>query len=324
MMKQVIWLINSIINCYATCSHLYGAQPCTFLPAPPGKTPPCARPGYTYCEHPDQYPGQLINYLAKKWKYDHLTLFSSESQEEFSSYYYPSPSGPVYGPPNYHPPKITAPEPIYIPKPQYPFQENNINYIPQNFTGYPEGPARYNTPNHYTGRPIYYNQPYQQNLEPVPYGQYNNLWKRSLLNNYQRFKRSLRYKRMPKIYSEEKYSNHTNNIRTRRQTGTNQRQLCQVRTQYIVPRAALNNKGNWMYIVNMPEVDSKLHNLLKVKFVCNSQVCDGICNLPDGFSSRCEQRYVQKRLVALEAGGNQLYTDIFWFPSCCVCTISNS
>ncbi|KAJ8966714.1 hypothetical protein NQ314_003367 [Rhamnusium bicolor] len=55
-----------------------------------------------------------------------------------------------------------------------------------------------------------------------------------------------------------------------------------------------------------------------------SQTCSGICSLPQDYTSRCEQKYVQKRLVALEGGGNQLYTDVFWFPSCCVCTISNS
>lgn len=55
-----------------------------------------------------------------------------------------------------------------------------------------------------------------------------------------------------------------------------------------------------------------------------SQACSGLCSIPQGYTSRCEQRYVQKRLVALEGSGNQLYTDVFWFPSCCLCTISNT
>lgn len=35
---------------------LYGAPPCTFLPAPPGSTPTCAGPGRTYCERLEHYP----------------------------------------------------------------------------------------------------------------------------------------------------------------------------------------------------------------------------------------------------------------------------
>lgn len=53
-----------------------------------------------------------------------------------------------------------------------------------------------------------------------------------------------------------------------------------------------------------------------------STVCSNICQLPNGYSSRCEQKYVQKRLIALNADGTNLYTDTFWFPSCCACTIA--
>lgn len=35
---------------------LYGEPPCIFVPAPPGQTPHCARPGTTFCEHVANYP----------------------------------------------------------------------------------------------------------------------------------------------------------------------------------------------------------------------------------------------------------------------------
>lgn len=35
---------------------LYGAPPCLYVPAPPGQTPACAKPGKTYCENVPQYP----------------------------------------------------------------------------------------------------------------------------------------------------------------------------------------------------------------------------------------------------------------------------
>lgn len=47
--------------------------------------------------------------------------------------------------------------------------------------------------------------------------------------------------------------------RRRRQAVTpNTQTLCSVRTEFIPIRAALNNKGNWKYVVNMPNNMSQL------------------------------------------------------------------
>lgn len=59
-------------------------------------------------------------------------------------------------------------------------------------------------------------------------------------------------------------------------------------------------------------------------FKTRSSQCSNLCQLPNGYNSRCEQKYVQKRLLSLSPGGERLFTDTFWFPSCCVCTLSNS
>ncbi|XP_063360933.1 protein spaetzle 5 isoform X1 [Cydia amplana] len=104
--------------------------------------------------------------------------------------------------------------------------------------------------------------------------------------------------------------------RPRRQApGTEE--LCRVRTDYITPRAALNNKGSWRYVVNMP---NNMTQLVRAE-ICTSSQCSNLCSVPVGYSSRCEQKYIQKRLVALESSGQSLYTDVFWIPSCCQCTI---
>ncbi|XP_055688246.1 protein spaetzle 5 [Lutzomyia longipalpis] len=108
-------------------------------------------------------------------------------------------------------------------------------------------------------------------------------------------------------------------LRNKRQA-FDQDALCQVRTQFIQPQAALNSKGNWMFVVNQVET---ARQLVKTE-TCASTVCSNICQIPPGYNSRCEQKYVQKRLVALDANGQRLYTDTFWFPSCCVCTISQN
>ncbi|CAH2107010.1 unnamed protein product [Euphydryas editha] len=107
--------------------------------------------------------------------------------------------------------------------------------------------------------------------------------------------------------------------RPRRQAA-NTEELCRVRTQFVNPRAALNNKGNWRYVVNMPD---NMTQLVRAE-ICTSTECSGLCTIPLGYASRCEQKYIQKRLVALESSGQNLYTDVFWIPSCCQCTIINN
>ncbi|GLG97137.1 Uncharacterized protein GBIM_03963 [Gryllus bimaculatus] len=38
------------------CDHYGGCRNYPFLPAPPGRTPSCAKPGQTYCEKIEHYP----------------------------------------------------------------------------------------------------------------------------------------------------------------------------------------------------------------------------------------------------------------------------
>ncbi|XP_050676209.1 uncharacterized protein LOC126973110 isoform X2 [Leptidea sinapis] len=62
----------------------YG-QNCAFEPAPPGRSPPCAQPGLTYCLHPEPYPEQVIRKLVQAGQYDISTLLSDESRDEFNA-----------------------------------------------------------------------------------------------------------------------------------------------------------------------------------------------------------------------------------------------
>ncbi|KAF3429342.1 hypothetical protein E2986_12542 [Frieseomelitta varia] len=112
-----------------------------------------------------------------------------------------------------------------------------------------------------------------------------------------------------------KYSK-SNKERNKRQSNPDAIPLCPTETQYITPRAALNNQGNWMYVVNLQDKNRKYSQVVKSE-KCTMNVCNGICSVPAGYTSRCQQKFVQKRLVALEGSGNQLYTDVFWFPHGC-------
>ncbi|KAL4710392.1 hypothetical protein ACJJTC_008794 [Scirpophaga incertulas] len=106
--------------------------------------------------------------------------------------------------------------------------------------------------------------------------------------------------------------------RSRRQAAR-EVELCPTRVEYITPRAALNNRGSWRYVVNMP---GNMTQLVRVEICTSSSMgCNGMCSVPNGYRSRCNQKYLQKRLVALGSTGDNLYTDVFWIPSCCQCTI---
>lgn len=104
---------------------------------------------------------QLIEYLVNKWVYDHSTLLMDESQEEYSAYYIRSDPDHKYGfgggfrggYPNSIHDQQHHPEPVHIPKPQYPASTYHRpgpgnTYIPPSFRpranatggfrGYPE------------------------------------------------------------------------------------------------------------------------------------------------------------------------------------------
>ncbi|RZF32268.1 hypothetical protein LSTR_LSTR009457 [Laodelphax striatellus] len=308
------------------CPHYGGCrqnQPTPFLPAQPGDTPDCARDGSTFCETIDTYPQHLIQYLAERLTYDYNTLLSDESREDFKAKKdeptTPRPAPPVYHPPwgghhdfkknfvhytygpapprnPYNPAPYPAPQPIY----------NSINYSQPQVGGYPDRRYPLLPPQTY----IPDNDPglvYSALLQPELVAQYNpDTW-------WKRYSRS------------EGSTMSADKLRQRRQSqsggNSTTTQLCPTRSSFIMPKAALNNKGNWMYVVNL---DQDRYSQLVRSETCVSNQCNGICSLPNGYTSRCEQQYVQKRLVALEGGGNRLYTDVFWFPHCCICQITQN
>lgn len=109
------------------------------------------------------------------------------------------------------------------------------------------------------------------------------------------------------------------NQRNRRQT-TDPDQLCPTVANFVMPRAGVNAKGDWMFIVNMPE-ETQYQQLVRSE-ICISDNCRGLCGVPPGLTTKCSQQFVQKKLIALDPSGDKLVEDVFWFPSCCVCQIT--
>lgn len=51
--------------------------------------------------------------------------------------------------------------------------------------------------------------------------------------------------------------------RRKRQSDPDAISLCPTETQYITPRAALNNQGNWMYVVNLEDMNQKYSQVVR-------------------------------------------------------------
>ncbi|XP_076349562.1 uncharacterized protein LOC143246551 [Tachypleus tridentatus] len=100
---------------------------------------------------------------------------------------------------------------------------------------------------------------------------------------------------------------------------------CAIRSTFISPKAALSDKSEWKYIVNVAERDPRLRQVIRVD-ICSSpdESCSSQVSLPLGYTSRCMQKYIKKKLLSLDADGQGTSEENFFVPSCCLCQISRS
>ncbi|XP_035907749.1 protein spaetzle 5 isoform X2 [Anopheles stephensi] len=252
-----------------------------------------------------------------------------------AGYNYITPSQQAHGTANYEQKRpVPVPQPIYIPKPQHSYHYNSYVRAPMyNRHGGSSG----------SGQGYYYPHP-QGGSSPGSSSSSPSVTQYSPADWLKRFARDLSDKhsrearlaslrrvdesidpfetepapfRRPAVVNETVYERLlAKHNRPKRESELGKETLCSVRERYITPQTALNTKGNWMFVVNQ----ENSRQLVKTE-VCASTECSNLCSFPVGYSSRCEQRYVQKRLVTLDPSGRNLYVDTYWFPSCCVCSL---
>lgn len=293
-----------------------------FLPAAPGHTPHCAQPGQTFCEKLDHYPQQLINFLIEKCTFDFKTILKDESHDDFNSYRRVPDynQGYEYNKPqgfSQDLPLITSNHQFRQPALVYgaPFNSSYQSRIHQTINRNPfvlPSPPLGNRQEFQQKSDISQNK-YYQPLDP------QNLSQSFWINRFTRENdvgSSARSRRKNPLLE---FVNKKKDDRFKRQD-SNAISICPTTTKFIHPRAALNNQGKWMYVVNTEEITKKHSQIIRSE-VCETDTCNELCTLPIGYTSRCAQQYVQKRLVALEGSGDRLYTDIFWFPHGCMCQV---
>jgi hypothetical protein len=133
--------------------------------------------------------------------------------------------------------------------------------------GYPASRGRYK-PAQQPSTP-FYPSTYFSSLLPSQHTPSDNWWNRCVYIFQRRARLQLLHfiiKRLVFFLCVCRYSRSVENKqRSKRQAPApnGATQLCPTTSAYIMPRAALNNKGNWMYVVNLNEVDDKYTQLVR-------------------------------------------------------------
>ncbi|XP_008203343.2 protein spaetzle 5 [Nasonia vitripennis] len=336
--RLVMWkclpllLLSTLISSRVSANGYHHNEPCSkygcplappihepFVPAPPGHTPKCAKPGLTFCESLERYPQQLIKFLIGKRTLDFEKFLRDESPEDFNAYR----KRPEYDY-GYDYPKPKVPLDLYPQTSLHAHQAAMLHYdVPLNASRNRYLPSQ--SVNSFVSQSAsisaHQSFGYQHGVQPHLI-QFPNqgAWplrnSRGVESGYHQQQQGGRTRFQNPLLE---FASRTRN-RAKRQSESADVSLCPTRSQFVTPKAALNNQGNWMYVVNLE--DQNKHSQLVKSEVCMSQTCDGLCSLPLGYTSKCQQQYVQKRLVALEGSGNRLYTDVFWFPHGCMCQVT--
>ena len=167
---------------------------------------------------------------------------------------------PEYGPPK-HKGYVVFQTVQYDNYPQN--YENNNNFRPNNYV-----PQQQPTPNYLTTQFNNYNPNQNQYNRDQNYNQ-------NIQNNYGQTQypqpqqqQGYASNQMP-VFNVNGYGNyHQQNLgRYKRQINEDANEICSSRTILVEPKAALNDRGQWKYIINLAEKDPRLKQAIKVE-VC--------------------------------------------------------
>lgn len=105
--------------------------------------------------------------------------------------------------------------------------------------------------------------------------------------------------------------------------GSTERSLCSAGESLVYPLAAMNKNGDWALIANYDGSDHKYIQGVKVEKCSNPGAsCLYAETFPAGYVAKCKQKYIYRKLVALDPSTSKMYPDHFQIPSCCACMVS--
>ncbi|KAK9506297.1 hypothetical protein O3M35_008257 [Rhynocoris fuscipes] len=97
--------------------------------------------------------------------------------------------------------------------------------------------------------------------------------------------------------------------------------LCPSVENVVYPKTAKNKEDQWLFVVNQGQYRQGVR-VETCKSPDNSESCAFTEGFPLGYKTTCRQKYIYRRLIALNADGKTI-TDTFQLPSCCACIVTN-
>ncbi|XP_018564188.1 protein spaetzle-like [Anoplophora glabripennis] len=94
--------------------------------------------------------------------------------------------------------------------------------------------------------------------------------------------------------------------------------ICASVQRLIFPKIARNNKNEWKYVINQDKDDGFVQGIRVESCRHHGSPCD-LLEVPLGFKASCKQKYIYRRLLALNDEGNPV-VDTFSLPSACCCS----
>lgn len=94
---------------------------------------------------------------------------------------------------------------------------------------------------------------------------------------------------------------------------------CDSNAIVIYPRIALSVDNHWNYIINQ----DLFAQGVRVEICTNNDKCLFTSVLPNGYQSRCRQKFVERTMLSLDKSGNTV-KDLFKFPSHCECVLQRN
>nr|ATU82783.1 secreted Spaetzle-like protein [Pristhesancus plagipennis] len=102
---------------------------------------------------------------------------------------------------------------------------------------------------------------------------------------------------------------------------TDELPLCPSAENVVYPKVAKNKDDQWLFVVNEGDYKQGVRvETCNFSDTDNTQSCAFTEGFPLGYKTFCKQKYIYRKLIALDPAGKTT-SDTFQLPSCCSCAV---
>ncbi|KAL1121941.1 hypothetical protein AAG570_003349 [Ranatra chinensis] len=94
----------------------------------------------------------------------------------------------------------------------------------------------------------------------------------------------------------------------------------------VFPKSAKNKEDVWMFIVNQDQYQQgvRIEICVKASQGGTGEQCSFTESFPLGYQTSCKQKYIYRKLLAVDRKSGETVADTFQLPSCCSCTVKQN